>query len=66
MLATFVSVDHSFEMRARGGASDSIRAAPRYLAAQRGGPPRRRVEVATAEIQVGDVLLIRSRREDLG
>ena len=60
MLATFVLLGHWFEMRARGGASDSIRAlldlAPPKAVVLREGEP---VEVPTAEVQVGDLLLIR-------
>jgi P-type Cu2+ transporter len=60
MLATFVLLGHWFEMRARGGASDSIRAlldlAPPKAVVIRDGEP---VEVPTAEVQVGDLLLIR-------
>src|SRR5712692_6929304 len=60
MLATFVLLGHWFEMRARGGASDSIRAlldlAPPKAVVIRDGEP---VEVSTAEVQVGDRLLIR-------
>jgi Cu2+-exporting ATPase len=60
MLATFVLLGHWFEMRARGGASDSIRAlldlAPPKAVVIRDGEP---VEVPTAEVQVEDLLLIR-------
>jgi Cu2+-exporting ATPase len=60
MLATFVLLGHWFEMRARGGANDAIRAlldlAPPKAIVVRGGEP---VEIATAEVQVGDTLLIR-------
>jgi Cu2+-exporting ATPase len=60
MLATFVLLGHWFEMRARGGASDSIRArldlAPPKAVVLRDEDP---VEVPTAEVQVGDLLLIR-------
>jgi P-type Cu2+ transporter len=60
MLATFVLLGHWFEMRARGGASDSIRALldlspPKAVVLHDGEP----VEVATAEVEVGDLLLIR-------
>ncbi len=60
MLATFVLLGHWFEMRARGGANDAIRALldlapPRALVLRDGEP----VEVPTAEVQVGDLLLIR-------
>ena len=60
MLATFVLLGHWFEMRARGGAADSIRAlldlAPPKALLLRGGQA---VEVPTAEVRVGDLLLIR-------
>src|SRR5918994_5525711 len=60
MLATFVLLGHWFEMRARGGASDAIRAlldlAPPMALVVRAGEP---VEVPTAEVAVGDVFLIR-------
>jgi Cu2+-exporting ATPase len=60
MLATFVLLGHWFEMRARGGANDAIRAlldlAPPRAIVLRDGEP---VEIATAEVQVGDTLLIR-------
>jgi P-type Cu2+ transporter len=60
MLATFVLLGHWFEMRARGGAANAIRAlldlAPPTAVVLRGGEP---VEVPTAEVAVGDLLLIR-------
>src|SRR4051794_22592185 len=60
MLATFVLLGHWFEMRARGGANDAIRAlldlAPPKALVLRDGEP---VEVPTAEVEVGDTLLIR-------
>jgi len=60
MLATFVLLGHWFEMRARGGASDAIRAlldlAPPKAVVLRDGEP---AEVPTAEVAVGDLLLIR-------
>jgi P-type Cu2+ transporter len=60
MLATFVLLGHWFEMRARGGANDAIRAlldlAPPKATVVREGEP---VEIATAEVQVGDILLVR-------
>src|SRR4051812_44052857 len=60
MLASFVLLGHWFEMRARGGAADSIRAlldlAPAKALVLRDGEP---VEVPTAEVKVGDLLLIR-------
>ena len=60
MLATFVLLGHWFEMRARGGANDAVRAlldlAPPKAVVLRDGEP---VEVPTAEVEVGDLLLIR-------
>ena len=60
MLATFVLLGHWFEMRARGGANDAIRAlldlAPPKAVVIRDGEP---VEVSTAEVAVGDLLLLR-------
>ena len=60
MLATFVLLGHWFEMRARGGANDAVRAlldlAPPMAVVLRDGEA---VEVPTAEVQVGDRLLIR-------
>jgi Cu2+-exporting ATPase len=59
-LAAFVLLGHWFEMRARGGANDAIRAlldlAPPKAVVIRDGEP---VEVPTAEVHVGDLLLIR-------
>ncbi|HET8651797.1 MAG TPA: heavy metal translocating P-type ATPase [Gaiellaceae bacterium] len=59
-LAAFVLLGHWFEMRARGGANDAIRAlldlAPPRAVVVRGGQER---EVPTAEVEVGDLLLIR-------
>lgn len=59
-LASFVLLGHWFEMRARGGANEAIRAlldlAPPQALVVRDGEP---VEVPTAEVVVGDVLLIR-------
>ena len=59
-LAGFVLLGHWFEMRARGGANDAIRAlldlAPPKAVVIRDG---QEVEVPTAEVQVGDLLLIR-------
>ena len=60
MLASFVLLGHWFEMRARGGANDAIRALldlapPRALVLRDGEP----VEVPTAEVHVGDMLLVR-------
>jgi len=60
VLAAFVLLGHWFEMRARGGANDAIRAlldlAPPRATVIRGGEP---VEVPTAEIVAGDLLLVR-------
>ncbi|HEX9831757.1 MAG TPA: heavy metal translocating P-type ATPase, partial [Mycobacterium sp.] len=60
VLATFVLLGHWFEMRARGGANDAIRTllelAPPMAVVLREGEP---VEVPTAEVVVGDLLLIR-------
>jgi Cu2+-exporting ATPase len=60
VLATFVLMGHWFEMRARGGANDAIRAlldlAPPRAVVLRDGEP---VELPTAEVQVGDLLLVR-------
>src|SRR5215216_2886066 len=60
MLATFVLLGHWFEMRARGGANDAIRTlldlAPPKAVVIRDGET---VEVPTAEVQVGDLLLVR-------
>ena len=59
-LAAFVLLGHWFEMRARGGANDAIRAlldlAPPKAVVLRDG---QELEVPTAEVQVGDLLLIR-------
>ncbi len=60
MLATFVLLGHWFEMRARGGANDAVRAlldlAPPRAVVLRDGEP---VEIPTAGVEVGDILLIR-------
>ncbi|QNE73518.1 heavy metal translocating P-type ATPase [Streptomyces finlayi] len=60
VLASFVLLGHWFEMRARGGANDAIRTmldlAPPKALVVRGGEP---VEVPTAEVVVGDLLLVR-------
>jgi Cu2+-exporting ATPase len=60
VLAAFVLLGHWFEMRARGGANDAIRAlldlAPPRAVVLRDGQP---VEVPTAEVAVGDLLLVR-------
>ena len=60
LLATFVLLGHWFEMRARGGANEAIRAlldlAPPMALVLRDGEP---VEVPTSEVSVGDVLVVR-------
>jgi P-type Cu2+ transporter len=60
VLATFVLLGHWFEMRARGGANDAIRTlldlAPSTAIVIRDGKP---VEIPTAEVVVGDLLLVR-------
>ncbi len=60
VLATFVLLGHWFEMRARGGANEAIRAlidlAPPQATVVRDGTE---VEIPTAEVAVGDLLLIR-------
>ncbi|MGH3994025.1 MAG: heavy metal translocating P-type ATPase, partial [Pseudonocardiaceae bacterium] len=60
VLAAFVLLGHWFEMRARGGANDAIRAlldlAPPKAVVLREGEP---VEVSTAEVAVDDLLLVR-------
>mgnify|MGYP000515980743 FL=1 len=60
VLASFVLFGHWMEMRARAGASDAVRAlldlAPPMAVVLRDGAP---VEVPTAEVQVGDLLLVR-------
>jgi Cu2+-exporting ATPase len=59
-LAVFVLLGHWFEMRARSGANDAIRAlldlAPPKAVVIRDGTEQ---EVATSEVEVGDLLLIR-------
>jgi P-type Cu2+ transporter len=60
VLASFVLLGHWFEMRARGGANDAIQtlldlAPPKALVLRDGQP----VEVPTADIQMGDLLLVR-------
>jgi Cu2+-exporting ATPase len=60
LLATFVLLGHWFEMRARGSANNAIRTLlaltpPMALVLHNGDP----VEIPTAEVQVGDLLLIR-------
>ena len=60
MLATFVLLGHWFEMRARGGANEAIRAlldlSPPMAEVIRDGET---VEIPTAEVVVGDTLLVR-------
>ena len=60
VLATFVLLGHWFEMRARGGANDAIRTlldlAPPKAVVIRDG---QEVEIPTAQVAVGDLLLIR-------
>ncbi|MEO6142530.1 MAG: heavy metal translocating P-type ATPase [Dermatophilaceae bacterium] len=60
VLTAFVLLGHWFEMRARGGANEAIRTllelAPPIALVVRDGEP---VEVPTAEVVVGDLLLIR-------
>ena len=60
VLTAFVLLGHWFEMRARGGANDAIRTllelAPAKATVLRGDEP---VEIDTAEVEVGDLLLIR-------
>ncbi|MGE3325205.1 MAG: heavy metal translocating P-type ATPase [Acidimicrobiia bacterium] len=60
VLAAFVLLGHWFEMRARGGANDAIRtlldlAPPTALVIRDG----EQVEIPTAQVQVGDLLLVR-------
>ena len=60
VLLAFVLFGHWMEMRARAGASNAIRAlldlAPPKATVIRNGEP---VEVSTAEVQTGDIVLIR-------
>jgi P-type Cu2+ transporter len=60
VLAAFVLLGHWFEMRARGGANDAIRTlldlAPARAVVLRDGEP---IEITTAEVAVGDLLLVR-------
>jgi Cu2+-exporting ATPase len=60
VLAAFVLLGHWFEMRARGGANEAIRtlldlAPPMALVIRESEP----VEVPTAEVRVGDLVLVR-------
>jgi len=60
VLTTFVLLGHWFEMRARGGANDAVRtllelAPPRAVVLRDGVE----VEIPTAEVVVGDLLLVR-------
>ncbi len=60
VLAAFVLLGHWFEMRARGGANEAIRTllelAPPMAVLIRDDEP---VEVPTAQVEVGDLLLVR-------
>jgi len=60
VLSAFVLLGHWFEMRARGGANDAIRTlldlAPPKAVVLRDG---QEVEVATSDIEVGDLMLVR-------
>ncbi len=60
VLASFVLLGHWFEMRARGGANDAIRTllnlSPAKALVERDGET---IEVATADVKVGDILIIR-------
>ena len=60
VLTAFVLLGHWFEMRARGGANDAVRAlldlAPPRAVVLRDG---REVEVPTADVVAGDLLLVR-------
>ncbi len=60
MLATFVLLGHWFEMRARGGANDAVSTlldlSPPKAVVLRDGSE---VETPTADVAVGDVLLVR-------
>ncbi|MFB7874340.1 heavy metal translocating P-type ATPase [Nocardia sp. NPDC056064] len=60
MLATFVLLGHWFEMRARSGAGDAVTSLldlspPRAVVVRDGSE----VEIPTAEVAVGDVLVVR-------
>jgi Cu2+-exporting ATPase len=60
ILTAFVLLGHYFEMRARGGANEAVRAllklAPPVAVVVRDGEP---VEVPTDQVVVGDLLLVR-------
>ena len=60
VLTAFVLLGHWFEMRARGGANDAVRAllnlAPPHAVVLRDGDE---VEIPTAEVVTGDLLLVR-------
>ena len=60
ILTTFVLLGHYFEMRARGGANEAVRAllklAPPVAVVIRNGEP---VEIPTDQVVVGDLLLVR-------
>ena len=60
ILTSFVLLGHYFEMRARGGANEAVRAllklAPPVALVLRDGTP---VEIPTEQVVVGDLLLIR-------
>ncbi|MHB1433920.1 MAG: heavy metal translocating P-type ATPase, partial [Streptosporangiaceae bacterium] len=60
ILTAFVLLGHYFEMRARGGANEAVRAllklAPPMATVLRGGEP---AEIPTDEVVVGDLLLVR-------
>lgn len=60
VLASFVLLGHWFEMRARGGANEAIRTllnlSPAKALVERDGV---KFEVATADVRVGDILIIR-------
>ncbi|WP_280339340.1 heavy metal translocating P-type ATPase [Nocardia neocaledoniensis] len=60
MLATFVLLGHWFEMRARGGANDAVTtlldlSPPKAVVVRDGSE----IEIPTADVAVGDVLLVR-------
>jgi Cu2+-exporting ATPase len=60
VLTAFVLLGHWFEMRARGGADDAVRALldlspPRAIVLRDGAE----VELSTADVEVGDLLLVR-------